>query len=133
MSKCVSCDYEIKIYEFLLDLRKNKPTYYEQVKRIFNYLYKTVKHDFFVDEIKKYSKKDNSSSKEMDKFEQPIFSAYVESNDGIVNNLIKLVYEEPVSFEYFYKQIKPFFEMSELNIYSNYYVFQYIFFCTVGT
>ena len=43
-----NCEPEIKIYNLLRQIKKEKPEFYEPIKRILGYLYKTVKKEFFV-------------------------------------------------------------------------------------
>lgn len=128
MSANISCEPEIKIYDFLVKVRKNNPEYYEPVKKILGYLYKTVKKDLFhkqADDFLKIGEKDKA--KNLYAAEKTMFKNYVESENGILDNLIKILINDPKYFEYFYSKIEPFFEMSENGIYSEYGIYKYIF------
>lgn len=124
----ISCEPEIKIYEFLKNTRQNNPEYYEPVKRILGYIYKTVKKDFFqkqADDFLKIGEKDKG--KNVYAAEKNMFQNYVESEEGILNTLIKMLDNNPEYFKYFYSKIEPFLEMSDNGIYSEYGIYKYVF------
>lgn len=128
MTANISCESEIKIYDFLVKVRKNNPEYYEPVKRILGYLYKTVKKEFFhkkADYFLKIEKKD--ATQNTFDTEKTLFKHYVDGENGILDNLIKIVINDPKYFEYFYLKIEPFFEMSDNGIYSEYDIYKYVF------
>jgi len=123
-----NCEVEIKIFEFLQNIREEHSEFYEPVKRILKYIYKTVKKDYFGREIESlYQSGEKEKASKVDEMSKCIYAKYVECKGGILDNLIKMCNENPNYFPYFYKKIGYFFEMSDNGIYSDYGIYKYIY------
>ena len=123
-----NCETEIKIYNLLRQIKKEKPEFYEPIKRILGYIYKTVKKEFFEiqsDNFFKIGEKDQA--KNIIAAERTLFNKYIEGENGILNNLILILDKNPDYFQYFYQEIETFLEMSEKGIYSDYGIYKYVF------
>ena len=123
-----NCEIEIKIYNLLKQIKKEKPEFYEPIKRILGYTYKTVKKEFFQvqsDNFFKIGEKDKA--KNIVAAEKTLFNKYIEGENGILNNLILMINKNPDYFQYFYQEIEPFLEMSDNGIYSEYGIYKYVF------
>ncbi|MBE6151061.1 MAG: hypothetical protein E7162_04545 [Firmicutes bacterium] len=128
MSTNTNCEPEIKIYNFLQDIRKEKPEFYEPVKRILRYMYKIVKKDYFDEEANDFFKiGEKDKGKNIVAAQKNMFKYYVHDEDGILDNLIKITKDNPEYFTYFYHKIEPFLEMAENGIYSEYGIYKYVF------
>lgn len=128
MSANTNCEAEVKMYHFLQEIRRNKPEFYEPIKRILRYMYKIVKKDYFDEEANDFFKIDEKDKgKNIIAAEKNMFKYYIQGEGGILDNLIKITKENPECFEYFYDKIEPFLEMAENGIYSEYGIYKYVF------
>jgi hypothetical protein len=89
-----NCETEIKIYNLLRRIKKEKPEFYEPIKRILGYIYKTVKKEFFEiqsDNFFKIGEKDQA--KNVIAAERTLFNKYIEGENGINANHFQFIYE----------------------------------------
>lgn len=128
MSANTNCEPEIKMYYFLQEIRQEQPEFYEPIKRLLKYMYKTVRKDYFDVEANDFFKiGEKDKGKNVLAAQKNMFTYYVEAEDGILDNLIQITKQNPEYFKYFYNKVEPFLEMVEDGIYSEYGIYKYVF------
>lgn len=126
----IDCTTEEKIHELLVYLKKEKPEIYVDAKRVLKYLYKTVKEDYFDRILSLEQKKDNeceSHVKKVNAAKRKLYNDYIDDEDAILDNFIKLCHDDSKYFTIFFDEIDPYLEMFEEHLYSNYEIFNYVF------
>ena len=99
MSTNTNCEAEVKMYQFLQETRNNQPEFYDPIKRILRYMYKFVRKEYFDDEANDFFKVgEKDKGKNIIAAEKNMFKYYVQGEDGILDNLIKITKEKPECF-----------------------------------
>jgi len=121
------CETEEKIHEFLEDLKKNKPFVFHKAERVLRFLYKTVNVDYF--EVKEHELDNGNKDKNRIKvLKENIYKFYVNENQGILDNFIKICNDKDSKFFVkFYQEIETFLDMSENHLFFAYSPYKYIF------
>lgn len=103
----IDCTPEEKIHELLLYLRKDKKGIYEDAKRVLKFLYKTINEDYFDKLLTLEQKKENereSYVKKITSSKSELYNNYINGEDAILDNFIKLCHNNPEYFNVFSKK-----------------------------